>query len=317
MNAIPALLSDPPAWIWIALFAAAGVAIAFDLGSSRGQKGKLTLSQAIVRTGVWFGLAATLFAILWTWGGAESAQQYASGYLIELSLSADNVFLFVLVFERLQIAEAQQHRVLFWGVLGAVTVRTIFLVAGIALIERLHWILYLFGLLILVTAIKLLITATKRHQKDVSDNPLVRRVSSWFSIDMSLSAKTFFVKKDGKLRATPLFLALIAVELADFVFALDSLPAVLGVTKVAFLAVASNLLAILGLRSLYFVIGGAMKQFKFLNASIALILLFIGIKMLVEPWIVVPTTLSLFLIGCILFIGIALSLIHKHTRARA
>ncbi len=305
----------PPTWAWIALFAGAGIAIAVDLGSARGKKKGLTTAQALVRTGVWLGLAATLFAILWSFVGVEPAQQYASGYLIELSLSADNVFLFVLVFERLKIAEAEQHRVLFWGVLGAVTIRTAFIVAGIALIERLHWILYLFGILILYTGIRLLITATKRHQKDVSDNTLVRRIASWLSIDMSLPATKFFAREGGLVRATPLLLALVAVEIADFIFALDSLPAVLGVTKVAFLAVSSNLLAILGLRSLYFLIGGAMKRFRYLNASIAAILLFIGLKMIVEPWYAVSTTVSLGVIGAILAVGIGSSLAKTRRRA--
>ena len=308
MSAIPPTISDPPAWIWIALFVGAAIAIGFDLKADKGGKAGLTLPQALTRTGIWLGLAAALFGALWSFAGPESAQQYASGYLIELSLSADNVFLFVLVFEKLKIAPAKQHRVLFWGVLGAVTIRTAFLLAGIALIQRLHWILYCFGILIFLTGIKLLLNAAKRHQKDASEGKFVRKIAKAFAIDMSLPATSFFVRSEGGLKATPLFLALLAVEVADFVFALDSLPAVLGVTKIAFLAVSSNLLAILGLRSMYFLIGGAMKRFRFLNPSIAAILLFIGVKMLIEPWFEVSTGLSLGMIGVILAVGIGASL---------
>jgi tellurite resistance protein TerC len=308
MSALPPLLSDPPLWVWGALFAGTAAAVTVDLRAPNGRDGVLTTGQALVRTGVWLGLAACLFGLLWSFGGVEAAQQYASGYLIELSLSADNVFLFVLVFDKLKVAPACQHRVLFWGVLGAVTVRTLFILAGIALIARLHWVLYLFGILILVTGVRLLITASQRQQKDASEGALVRRIAAWFSIDMTLPARNFFVRQDGRLRATPLFLALLAVEIADFIFALDSLPAVLGVTKIAFLAVSSNLLAILGLRSMYFLIGGAMKRFRFLHASIAAILLFIGLKMVIEPWLAVSTGLSLAVIGAILAAGIATSL---------
>ena len=307
-------LPDAPGWAWAALFGAAAVAIAFDLRAHRGGKGGLSLAQALVRTGVWIGLALSFFGVLWSFVSPEAAQQYVSGYLVELSLSADNVFLFVLVFEKLKVDEARQHRVLFWGVLGAVTIRTAFILGGMALLHRLDWLLYAFGAFLLLTGVRLVKGAASRHEKDPSQSGSVKTLGRWLHVDMTEPPVRFFVRRDGRLHPTPLLLALVAVEVADFVFALDSLPAVLGVTSTAFLAVASNLLAILGLRSLYFLIGGAMKRMRFLNLSIAAILTFIGLKMVTAPWYEVSTVASLAVIGSLLLAGIAVSLVKPQGR---
>ena len=312
-HAIPPL-PEAPGWAWAVLFGATAVAIASDLRSHRGGKGGLSLSQALVRTGVWIGLALAFFGLLWSFVSAEAAQQYISGYLVELSLSADNVFLFILVFERLKVDEARQHRVLFWGVLGAVSIRTVFILGGMALLHKIDWLLYVFGAFLLFTGIKLLKGAASRHQKDPSQGRMVKRFARWLKVDMTEPPVRFFVRKDGALRPTPLLLALVAVEVADFVFALDSLPAVLGVTSTAFLAVASNLLAILGLRSLYFLVGGAMRQMRFLNLSIAAILTFIGLKMVVAPWFEVSTVPSLAVIAALLLAGVLASLLKRRRR---
>ena len=298
---------QPPAWAWILLFGGAALAIAIDLRAPKLPKAK-TLGRAWTKTLLWMGAAAAVAAALWIGAGRQQAQQYLAGYLIELSLSVDNVFLFLIIFRQLNVAETQQHRVLFWGVLGAAIVRTTFIVLGIALIEHAHWLIEAFGLLLVATGIRLFATRNKRHLGKKSPTSLATRLSGWLSADTAPHPTRFFVRTGGRMRVTTLLIALIAIEAADFVFALDSLPADLGVTHTAFTAVASNLLAILGLRSLYVIVGGSVGRFRHLGISLAGVLVFVGLKMLCAPWISLSPTLSLAIIAALLAAGIVASL---------
>jgi tellurite resistance protein TerC len=228
-------------------------------------------------------------AFLWLRKGPEPAQQYLSGYLIELSLSVDNVFVFALVFEHFGVQGMRRRRLLFWGIAGAIVLRTAFIIAGVGAIQRFTWVIPVFGAIILATGIRL---GAKRDRKafDPTGNPAVR----------------FLVR-----RVPAAFAALVALETADLIFALDSLPAVLAVTHDAFIAVASNLFAILGLRSLFVVVSGAMRSLRFLKVAIAAILSFVGIKMLAEPWYRIPTALSLAVIAAVLAASTVASLLVK------
>jgi tellurite resistance protein TerC len=238
------------------------------------------VALACVLLGLGYGCA------LWLRRGAEPAQQYLAGYLIELSLSVDNVFVFALVFEQFGVDARRRRRLLFWGIAGAIVFRSAFLIAGVGAIGRFTWIIPAFGALVLATGIRL---AVKRGRKafDPAANPAVRFLA-------------------GRVPAA--LAALAALETADLVFALDSLPAVLAVTHDAAIAVASNLFAILGLRSLFFVVSGAMQALRYLNAGLAAVLVFVGVKMIAEPWFRVPTTASLAVIAALLALAIGASL---------
>jgi tellurite resistance protein TerC len=236
------------------------------------------------------GLAFTL--LVWLRRGPGPAEQYLAGYLIELSLSVDNVFVFALVFAQFKVDPARQRRLLFWGIVGAIVLRSAFILAGIGAIQRFAWLIPVFGAIILVTGLRL---AFGRGRKgfDPNGNPLVRLLT----------------------RHVPAALAaLIALETADLIFALDSLPAVLAVTHDAAIAIASNLFAILGLRSLFFVVSRAMGSLRYLNAGLAAVLSFVGVKMLAEPWHPIPISLSLAIIAALLAVSVAASLVHTRRR---
>jgi tellurite resistance protein TerC len=253
---------------------------------AKGEAGRLRTRDAVtalacVLLGLAFGCA------VWLRRGAEPAQQYLAGYLIELSLSVDNVFVFALVFDQFGVDPQRRRRLLFWGIAGAIVLRSAFLIAGIGAIARFAWIIPVFGLLILATGIRL---AAKGGRKrfDPSSSPAIRYLTR---------------------RIPAALAALVAIEAADIVFALDSLPAVLAVTHDAFIAVASNLFAILGLRSLFFVVSGAMRTLRFLGAGLAVVLVLVGAKMIAEPWFRVPTAASLGVIAAVLALSIGASLL--------
>jgi tellurite resistance protein TerC len=270
-----------------------------------------SLRPALLRCAVWFAAAAGFGGFLWLTRGPEPAQQYFAGYLIELSLSADNLFVFALVFERFAIEPARQHRVLFWGIVGAVVLRTAFILAGVGAIARFHWLLYVFGALILATGARLALSRAPAKGFDPADSAALRFLTRHLPVAAESGGIRFFSKIDGRRVATTLFAALIVLEAADLVFALDSIPAVIAVTRDAFIATSSNIFAILGLRSLYLVVSGAMRRFRFLRAGLSTLLIFIGAKMLAEPWYRLPTPATLGIIGGVLAAAIAASYFMK------
>jgi tellurite resistance protein TerC len=256
---------------------------------------------AIRQTLFWTALALAFGGVLWGWRGPEAAQQYLAGYLIELSLSVDNVFVFLLIFARFHVAPHHQPRVLFWGIAGAMLMRGAFILAGVSVIRRLPFVLFLFGAFLIHTGVRLLRAPGRKDAiADPAENIVARAARRFLPMTARMDGSRFFTIENGRRLATPLLLVLLLVETADFMFAFDSLPAVLAVTKSSLVALSSNLFAVLGLRSLYSVLEGAIPRFRLLKLGVALILVFIGAKMLAAPWVAISTTLTLAVIGSVL-----------------
>jgi tellurite resistance protein TerC len=254
----------------------------------------------------WIVLSLGFGAWLWTRYGEEAGLEFFAGYLLEKSLSVDNLFVFVLLFQSFAIPQEHQHRVLFWGVLGALILRGGLIFAGVALVHRFRWVIAIFGAVLVYTAAKI---ALHRDEEDraPADNPVVRFVRKHLAMIDTIEGPHFFVRKDGRRYATPLLLALVAAETADLVFALDSIPAVFAVTDDTFLVFSSNVCALLGLRALYFVVRGALARLQYLKPGLAAILLFVGLKMLLYRWVHLPTGISLAVIAGILVVAIVVS----------
>jgi TerC family integral membrane protein len=292
---------------WAAFLAFLGVVLSVDLLVLHRRAHEVPIKEALAWTAAWVGLAAAFGALLWLWRGGETAGQFAAGYLIEWSLSVDNVFVFILIFTHFAVPKAYQHRVLFWGVLGAIVLRLSFILGGSALLHRFHWMIYVFGGLLLVTAIRLLL---QRERERSPEESLVLKVLRRFvPLTETFEGQRLMVRYQGRVAATPLFAVLVLIEATDVVFAIDSVPAVFSVTRDAFVAFTSNAMAILGLRSLYFVLAGAMGRFRFLTPSLAAILGFVGLKMIASGVVEIPVAVSLAIIAGILALGLGLSLL--------
>jgi tellurite resistance protein TerC len=305
-----AVFESMPLWAWGAFFAFITAMLALDLGVLQRDSHAVTMKEAIVWCVVWFSLALGFNALLLHWRGPEQAQQFLAAYLVELCLSVDNVFIFILIFSYFKVEERFQHRVLFWGIIGAVLMRAVFILVGVAVIHRFHWVLYLFGAFLLFTGIKLALPKKTEAIYPVH-NLAVRLYRRFFPVAPHNEHGHFFTRHEGRYMATPLFIVLIVIETTDLVFALDSLPAVLAITKDGFVALTSNIFAILGLRSLYFALHGVMQLFRYLKVGLAVILVFIGVKMLIEPWVDITTAMSLGVIGGVLAMSVLLSVLIK------
>jgi len=258
------------------------------------------LRASLVWCAGFVALSLAMSAAVWRWRGAEAAQQYLAGYLVELGLSADNVLVFLLIFTRFQVPAELQRRVLGWGIWGALALRAAFLLAGFGLIQRFHALLYVFGAFLLIVGVRLGRTRHQASAFDPSRSALVRFFKRQLPLSDGYHGRRFFVVEHGRRVATLLFVVLLVIETTDLVFALDSLPAVIAVTRSTLVALASNFFALLGLRSLYFVLSGLALQFRHLKTGLAAILVFIGAKMLLEPWVAVPTWALLATIAAIL-----------------
>jgi TerC family integral membrane protein len=251
--------------------------------------------QAAAWVAVWVGLAVVFGLFVWWWRGGHKAVEYLSGYLFEYSLSVDNIFVFILIFAYFQIPHDYQHKVLFYGILGAIVFRGIFIALGVALISRFEWILYVFGLLLIITAVRVAIGTA-----DVSpdQNPVLRLFKRRFRSTTSFHGDRLFAKENAKRVATPLFVVLLVIETTDIVFAVDSIPAIFGITKDPFIILTSNLFAVLGLRALYFLMAEGLNRLHLLKYGLAIILGFVGLKMLTERFIHIPGWGSLaFIVG--------------------
>jgi tellurite resistance protein TerC len=310
-----ALFDSMPLWAWGAFFAFITAMLALDLGVLQRNPHAMSMKEALVWCVVWILLALGFGGILLHWRGPELAQQYLAAYLVELCLSVDNVFIFILVFAYFKVAPQFQHRVLFWGIIGAVVMRAVFIIVGVGVISRFHWVLYLFGAFLVYTGIKMALPK-KDEEIHPDQNIAVKLFRRFFPVSTQPEPSTFFVVENGRHIATRLFIVLLVIETTDLVFALDSLPAVLAITKDSFVALTSNIFAILGLRSLYFALNGVMQLFRFLKVGLAVILVFIGVKMLIEHWVNITTTTSLGVIGGVLTTSILMSvLIREKPRA--
>jgi tellurite resistance protein TerC len=299
-----------PLWAWVTFFTFITAMLALDLGVFQRETHVVGMKEALIWCGVWVTLALSFGALLWQWRGAEPAQQFLAGYLIELCLSVDNVFVFILVFAYFKVEPRYQHRVLFWGIIGAVLMRAVFIIVGVEVIERFHWVLYIFGAFLVYTGVKMGLPS-KEAEVDPEHNFAVKLFRRFYPVAPHNDRGRFFTVHNGRRMATPLFIVLIVIETTDLVFALDSLPAVLAITKDSFIALTSNIFAILGLRSLYFALSGIMGLFRFLKVGLSVILVFIGVKMLIEHWLKISTGTSLAVIGGVLTASILMSVLIK------
>jgi len=294
-----------PVW-WISFFILVFVLLAFDLITHR-KSHTIGMKEALLWTGFWISLALGFNLVLYIFKGKQMALEFLAGYLIEESLSVDNMFVFLLIFKYFRIPDQFQHKILYWGIIGALVFRAIFVVAGITLVNRFHWIIYIFGAILIFSALKLV----KGDDQDVDPekNPVLRLFRRFYPVSAKLDGDRFFTVENGIKKATPLLVALIAIETTDVVFAVDSIPAVLAVSRDTFIVYSSNVFAILGLRALYFALAGLMKLFHYLHYGLAAVLFFVGCKMLASHWYHVPIGAALGAIIGILGLSIVASLI--------
>lgn len=293
-------------YVWAGFVVFVLAMLALDLGVFNRKSHAVTMREAGIWTAVWISLALIFNVILYFWRGQTAALEFLTGYLIEKALSVDNLFVFALIFTMFAVPGKYQHRVLFWGVLGALIMRGIFIGAGAALLERFHWLIYVMGAFLIFTGIKLVVQ--KETEIHPERNPLVRFFSKIFPVTQEYHGEAFFVRLNGVLAATPLFIVLLIVESTDVVFAVDSIPAIFAVTQDPFLIYTSNVFAILGLRSLYFLLAGALDKFHYLKPALAVILSFVGVKMLVSSFFKIPVGVSLGVIIGLLTVAIVASL---------
>jgi tellurite resistance protein TerC len=304
-------------WYWFGFIACVLVFLALDLGVFHRRAHVVRFREALLWTTVWFTLAMLFALALKPLRGHKATLEFLTGYLIELSLSMDNVFVIALIFAYFHIPAQYQHRVLFWGILGALVMRGLMILAGVALISWIEWVLYLFGLLLIYSGIKMIFADT---QVDPEKNRVIRLARKLYPVTPDLHGQRFTTRWNGRLALTPLALVLLMVETTDLIFALDSIPAIFGVTRDRFIIFTSNVFAILGLRSLYFVLAGAITYFRYLKYGLSLVLVFIGVKMLLDPhdqpprWFQaeIPTSISLLLVAGIILLSIALSVAVAH-----
>jgi tellurite resistance protein TerC len=298
-----------PSWAWGAFSLLIAGLLALDLGVFQREAHEIKVKEALAWCGGWLALALGFDGLLYAWRGAEPAQQFLAAYLVEFCLSADNVFVFILIFACFKVAPRWQHRVLFWGIIGAATLRSVFILVGVGVIARCHWILYLFGAFLVYTGGEMVRSPAKKEGIHPEKNAAVRLCRRWLPVSAQPAAGRFFTREGGRCVATPFLIVLIVVETTDLLFALDSLPAVLAITTDGFVALTSNIFAILGLRSLYFALSGLMLFLRHLKTGLAVILCFIGAKMLIQPWLEITTAASLGVIGAVLAVAVLASVL--------
>lgn len=294
--------------LWIIFNAFIVAMLILDLAIFHKENQEESIKKALVWTGIWIAMALVFGIGVYYYMGSQTALDYYTGYLIEKSLSVDNIFVFLLVFSYFKVPEKFQHKVLFWGIFGALVMRFVFIFTGVALIERFHWIIYVFGGFLVFTGIKLALEKDKEVHPE--RNPVLKLVRRFFPTTKSYHGSKFFIRRMGKLMATPLFIVLIVIETTDVVFALDSIPAILAITRDEFIVYSSNAFAILGLRALYFALSGIMQLFHYLHYGLSLILVFVGVKMLISEFYHIPTPYALAFIGITLTVSVVASIMN-------
>ncbi|MSU58469.1 MAG: TerC family protein [Pedosphaera sp.] len=298
----------PQLWMWIGFGAFVLAMLALDLGVFHRQSHTVGMKEALTWSGVWIALALLFNAGVWHWRGGDKGLEFLTGYLVEMSLSVDNLFVFLLIFAYFKVPAQYQHKVLFWGILGALLMRAVFIGAGIALIQKFHWIIYVFGAVLVVSGLKM--AFQQDNEVHPEKNPVLRLFRRLMPVTTEYHAGRFFVKPDKRWLATPLFIVLLMLETTDLVFAVDSVPAVLAITTDPFIVYTSNVFAILGLRSMFFALAGVMKMFVYLHYGLAAVLVFVGGKMLLAGFYKIPTLASLLVIVGLLGVAVAASLLH-------
>jgi tellurite resistance protein TerC len=308
-----------PFWAWLVFLAAIAIMLLIDLKVVMRESHVISTREAAIYSAVWITMGVAFTGVIWAWLGSTAAQEYITGYLIEKSLSVDNVFVWAVLFSFFAVPPKYQHRVLFWGIFGAIVFRLIFIFAGVALLEALSWIVYVFGAFLLYTAYKLF--TSDEVEVDPEHNPVLVRVRRWLPQTESYYGDHFFAVENGRRMVTPLLTVLISIEFTDILFAVDSIPAILAITRDQFIVFSSNAFAILGLRALYFLFAGLQDRFVYLNNGLGVILGFVGLKFIVEgigeqtgnEALHIPTWASLGIIALVLAVTFWLS--WRHERA--
>lgn len=290
--------------LWVGFNLFVGLMLVLDLFVFNRRAHTAKLGEALGWSALWIGIAVVFGALIYFCQGRATGLEFATGYVIELSLSVDNLFIFILIFTHFRVPEAQQHRVLFWGVVGALVMRAIFIFAGVGLLRRFEWIIYPFGALLVFSGIRLF----RKHGAsiDLDNNFVLRWLRRVTPVTPDYRGQHFFVRDPG-LSATPLFVVLLVIELTDVLFATDSIPAILAITNKTFIIYSSNALAIMGLRSMFFALSGLMKVFHYLHYGLAMILIFIGTKMMLAHYYPIPTGWALAVVAVILAVSVLAS----------
>jgi len=294
---------------WIAFNLFVVIAVALDLGVFHRKAHKIAMREALLWSFAWIALALTFGLVLLYFNGRQPALEFLTGYVVEKALSVDNLFVFLVVFRVFAVKDEYQQRVLGYGILGALILRGAMIAAGAALIEHFSWIMYVFGAFILLVGIHMLIA--RHEESDPQKNFLVRYFSKHLRLTKEYSGEKFFTRLNGQLFATPLFLVLLVVEITDVTFAVDSIPAVFGITRDPFIVFTSNVFAILGLRALYFLLAAVLEKLQYLKIGLALVLIFVGAKMIAEPWLKISVELSLGIVLGMLSLTVLFSLLVK------
>ncbi|HAQ19724.1 MAG TPA: hypothetical protein DCR40_10900 [Prolixibacteraceae bacterium] len=297
-------------YVWLGFIAFVILLLAIDLGVFHRKSHEVKIKEALIWSALWISLAFIFNYGIYVFMGEEKALEFLAGYLIEKSLSVDNLFVFIMLFSYFHVNPRYQHKVLFWGILGALIMRAVFIFAGVALITKFHWIIYIFGAFLILTGIKMVIQ--KEGEIAPDKNPLVRLFKKFFPVTDQMYEGKFFVKISSKTVATPLFIVLLIVEFTDLIFAVDSIPAILAISNDTFIIFTSNVFAILGLRALYFALAGITKYFHYLKYGLSAILVFVGVKMIIAGFYKIPIAYSLLTILGILLISVLSSVLFKN-----
>src|SRR6184192_702158 len=302
-------------WFWVAFHIGVFIAIGIDLATFKRRGRELSIRAAFHRTAIWVIVSLAFNALVWRIKGPHHALDFLTGYLIEYSLSMDNIFVFVLIFAHFRVPPLAQRRVLVWGIVGALVMRGTMIWCGIALVQRFHFVLYLFGLFLLITAARMFFR--KHPARDFTEGWVLRTCRRILPITREFHAEHFHVRIDGRWMLTPLALTMIVIEVTDLIFAVDSIPAIFAITRDPFIVYTSNICAILGLRSLYFLLAGLMDRFIYLRTGLAFVLAFVGIKMIIADYLPIPRNLSLGIIILILAVTIGISMMKTQNLAAA
>ncbi|MCK9604224.1 MAG: TerC family protein [Candidatus Omnitrophica bacterium] len=296
-----------PFLLWVSFILFILVMLALDLLVFHRKTHEVKVKEALLWSAFWIGLSLVFNLGVYIWGGRQMALEFLTGYLLEKSLSVDNIFVFLMIFSYFKIPHKYQHEVLFWGILGALIMRGAFIAGGIALIHNFHWIIYVFGGFLIFTGIKMVLDKDKEIHPEKSF--VLRFFNRVMPVTKGFEDGKFFIKTSGRWFATPLFVVLLVVETTDVMFAFDSIPAILAITQKPFIVYTSNVFAILGLRALYFALAGIMQYFRYLNYGLSVILVFVGLKMLLADIYKIPIGASLLVLACILLLSIIASIL--------
>jgi tellurite resistance protein TerC len=300
--------------LWVGFNILVLILLAVDLGVFHRGTRAISIKEALWWSVIWIVVALLFNAVVYFWRGSETALQFLTGYLIERSLSVDNLFVFLMVFSYFRVAPRYQYKVLFWGILGALIMRAFFIATGVALINMFHWVIYVFGAFLIIIAVKMAFEKEKEIHPE--KNPVLLLFRKLMPVTENYEGGSFFIRRGRKTLATPLFVVLLVIETTDVVFALDSIPAILAITTDPFIVYTSNVFAILGLRALYFALAGVMELFHYLNIGLSVILGFVGVKMLLSKVYEIPVSVALAIVAATLVISIIASLMFPQKKQK-